>query len=207
MSRSMDSAVATGIAQQVVPCAFFAEFQFASGPLRMWSGYGFKSWNSQTWTGAGTMGGMSPADETSDIGASGLAFSLSGISSSLRALALSDPYRGRPCKAWLAILDSSENVLGAYLYYAGRMDVMTSKGAGKTSELTLQSENRLADLSRARTTRWTNAEQQRISPGDTSLSRIGKLAERPLPWGVASAAAPAASAPAYYGPRIKPYLE
>lgn len=198
MSRNLPSPVASGLAQRVVPLAFFAEFQFASGPLRMWSGYGDKAWNSATWTGAGEFGGISPADETSELGASGLTFSLSGIPNSLRALALADNYRGRLCKAWLAILDAAGNVTGAYQFYGGRMDVLTITAAGETSTISVRSESRLIDLFRARTSRYTNAEQQRLSPGDTSLSRVAKLAERPLPWGV-PAAAPA-TAPRYAGP-------
>jgi len=197
MPRDLPSAVATAIAAKVVPLAFFAEFQFASGTLRMWSGRGDKVWDSQTWTGAGEFGGISPADETSEIGASGLAFTLSGVPNSLRALALGDNYRGRVCKAWLAILDASENVTGAYQFFGGRMDVMTITAAGETSRISIQSESRMIDLFRARSSRYTDAEQQRISPGDTSLSRVAKMAERPLPWGQPGTAAPAASAPSY----------
>lgn len=187
MSRNLPSAVATAIAGTVVRLAFFAEFQFASGTLRMWSGNGDKNWNSQTWTGGGDHVGISPIDESTD-GASGMAFSLSGVPNTLRALALADNYRGRFCKAWLAILDASDNVVDAYQFYAGRMDVMTIEAASATtSRITLQSENRLIDLFRARTSRYTNAEQERLSPGDTSLSRVAKIAERPLPWGVPAA--------------------
>jgi hypothetical protein len=199
MSRGLSSPVATGIAQTVVPIAFFAEFSFASGALRMWSGYGDKLWNAVNWTGSGELGGISPVDETSEIGASGLTFTLSGVPNALRAIALADAYRGRPCKAWLAILNDAGAVLGAYQFYAGRMDVMPMKAAmvGATSAISIQSENRLVDLYRPRSSRWTNAEQQRLSPGDTSCSRIGKLAERPLPWGVPTADSAAAAAPSY----------
>lgn len=194
MSRTLDSAVATGIAQTVVPLAFFAEFQFASGTLRMWSGYGDKVWAGQTWTGAGDLAGISPVDEMTELGAAGLAFSLAGVPNSLRAIALSDAYRGRLCKAWLGILDGAGAVTGSYQFYGGRMDIMTIEGASPTtSQISIQSENRLIDLFRARTSRHTNAEQQRLSPGDTSLSRIAKLAERPLPWGVPAASASAAA--------------
>lgn len=194
MSRNLPSAVATAIAATKVHLAFFAEFQFASGTLRMWSGHGDKSWNSQTWTGGGDHVGISPIDETTEIGAAGMAFTLSGVPSSLRALALADNYRGRLCKAWLAILDSSEAVVDAYQIYGGRMDVMTIEASSPTTSIiTLKSESRLIDLFRARTSRYTNAEQERLSAGDTSLSRVAKLAERPLPWGVPPAQAASSS--------------
>lgn len=199
MPRDLPSAVATAIAAKVVPLAFFAEFEFSSETLRMWSGRGNKSWNGHTWIGAGEFGGISPADETSEIGASGLAFTLSGVPNELRALALADAYRGRNCRAWIAILNAEEAVTGAYQFFGGRMDVMTITGAGETSRISVQAESRMIDLFRARVSRYTDAEQQRRYPGDTSLSRVAKLAERPLPWGQAGLRGASATAPGYSG--------
>ena len=133
MARNLPSAVATAIAQKIVRLAFFAEFQFASGTVRLWTGYGSKSWNSQTWTGAGDFGGVSPVSETTEVGAPGLTFTLSGIPSDSLALALGDAYRGRPCKLWLAILDASDAVVDAYMVFGGRMDVLQIEDGGETA--------------------------------------------------------------------------
>lgn len=185
MARDLPTAVATAIAQPVVRLAFFAEFQFASGTLRVWTGAGNKSWSAQTWSGVGEFAGLSPVDETTEIGAAGLTFSLNGISSSLLALALDDAYRGRACKLWLAILDANDAVVDAHQIFAGRMDVMSIVDGGETGSITLQAENRLVDLTRARSLRYTDAEQQRLFPGDLGCAYVAKLAEKPIYWGVA----------------------
>lgn len=186
MSRDLSSPMATGIAAKVVNFCFFAEFEFASGVLRMWSGYGPKTWDSLTWTGGGDLIGMSAIEETTEIGASGMRFTLSGVKSSLRALALADKYRGKPCRVWLAILDDDlTTVLGAYRIFGGRMNVMNLTAAdAEFSRIALEAENRLVDLRRPRTRRLTPAEQKKRNPIDTALDRIGALADRPLYWGI-----------------------
>lgn len=193
MARDLPSAVATAIVQPVVKLAFFVEFQFASGAVRMWTGNGDKSWNSQTWTGAGDFGGISPVDETTEFGAAGLTFTLSGVPSSTVALALTDAYRGRNCKLWLVILDASDAVVDSYQIFAGRMDVMTIDDSGEVSRISIQVESRLIDLARARAQRYTDAEQQLKFPGDLGLQYVAKLAEKPLNWGVPAPTTPAAA--------------
>lgn len=164
--------------------AFFAEFQFASGTVRVWSGIGAKVWGAQTWSGAGDFGGITPVDESTEVQAAGLAFKLSGIPSSTLSLALGDNYRGRPCKLWLAVLDAADAVVDAYQVFAGRMDVMKIDDGGDTATINVQAENRLVDLTRARSLRYTDAEQKRLFAGDLGLEYVAKLAEKPLYWGV-----------------------
>lgn len=199
MTRTLDSAVATGIVAPTVPFAFFAEFEFVSGTLRMWSGLGTKTWNSVNWTGLGDLTGISAVDETTEIGATNVTFSLSGVDNSLRALALADKYRGRQCRLWLAILSAdTTTVTGTYRIFAGRMNTMAIKAASDTmSQILLDVESRIVDLRRPRPSRYTSAEQKRIDPTDTGLDRTAKLAERPFNWGVPTPAA--SSAPVYSG--------
>jgi hypothetical protein len=196
MARDLPVAVASAITQPVVPLAFFAELQFASGTVRMWSGFGTKSWNGQNWSGAGDFGGLSPVDESTEVRAAGLAFTLSGIPSNSIALALGDSYRGRPCKLWMAILDDAEAIVGAHQIFAGRMDVMKIDDTGETATISVQAESRLVDLRRPRSLRYTDAEQQRLFAGDVGLEYVAKLAEKPLFWGVP---APGGTAPGYGG--------
>lgn len=188
MSRTLPSAVATGIAATVVKYAFFAEFQFGSGTERMWSGVGDKTWDGHTWDGSGDFGGVSPVDETTEVAAMGLTFTLSGIPSSTLSLALGDSYRGKPCKLWLAILDADDEVADAYPIFAGRMDVMGIEDGADTGEVSIDAESRLIDLKRARSQRYTDSEQRRLFAGDLGCEYVAKLAEKPLYWGVPSPA-------------------
>lgn len=196
MSRDLPAPLASAVVARVVPVALLAEFAFASETLRMWTGMTDTNWDGHTWTGAGDLGGITPVDETTEIGAAGLTFTLSGIPSDLVTLALTDHYRGRHCKLWLACLDGGA-VEAAVRIFGGRMDVMSIEDGGETSTISIQAENRLVDLFRARDVRYTDATQKRLFPGDLGCEYVAALAEKPLPWGVAALAAPAATQPNY----------
>ncbi len=199
MSRALPGPMAVAIVQPLVKVILLAELNFASGPIRCWTGRGPLNWNGVAWLGTGEFGGISPVDETTEIGAAGLTFTLSGIPSDLIATCLADPYRGRSAKLWLAIVDNVDNptVLYAYQVFGGRMDTIKLADTGQTSTVTLQAENRLIDLGRPRNLRYTDQEQQRIFPGDIGLQYVAKLPGQPIWWGVAPSA-PAAS-PGYGG--------
>jgi hypothetical protein len=181
----------------VAQLALLAEFDFASGTVRFWTGYGQQTWNGVVWTGSGNFGGVSPIDETTTIGAATLSFTLSGVPSDIIALALGDAYRGKPCKLWLAAVNDSGVIQGAYQIFGGRMDIMKIADSGTTCTITLNAENQLIDLGRARDVRYTDEEQQRLFPGDRGLEYVAKLSEQLIYWGIASPAsgtAPAAAA-------------
>ena len=72
MSRDLTSGVQTAIeATQVQPFLLF-EGLFASGYVRVWSGYGDIAWDSRTWIGVGSLAGISAVQETAEIQANGL---------------------------------------------------------------------------------------------------------------------------------------
>jgi hypothetical protein len=198
MSRELPSSMTTAVTAPLMRVAAFAEFEFASGTLRMWSGYADIVWNSVTWTGGGDMVGISEIDETTEIGAAGMTFELNGADTALVALALTDAYQGRPCRLWIAEMAADfASVTSAYQLFGGRMDVMRPLVGPEETSISLAAESRLIDLLRPRTLRYTNAEQQRLYPGDRALEYVAKIAEKPLYWGVppTGAAAPHYAAP------------
>jgi len=90
MARDLTAGVITQLQAASVEVGLLFEGEFASGWVRLWSGVGNLSWNGQTWSGVGTLLGISAIDETNEIRASGLTVSLSGIPSDLLAAALGD---------------------------------------------------------------------------------------------------------------------
>lgn len=205
MARDLPTAVTTAIAQRVVPLACFAEFEFSDGTVRMWNGYEPVEWQGETWLASGDFAGISTIDETTEIGASGLAFTLSGIPSSILALAYGSAYRGRPCRLWIATINTAGEITGGVQVFGGLMDIMPIDDQGETSSITIQAESRMVDLGRARTSRYTDAEQQALYPGDRGCEYVTSLAEKPLPWGVAT---PASAASASYNRGgLQPFME
>jgi hypothetical protein len=185
MSRDLATATAAATSAAEVRPALFVFLDLDGGPVRIWSGVGDRILNSNTFTGLGTLAGVSPIEETTKVRAVGIRLTLSGIPSDVVSLALSEPYRGRPVTMWLALYDSAGALIGdAVQTFSGRIDTMSLEDTGETSMLSLSAESRLIDLERPRETRYTDEEQQRIFPGDTGLRYVAGLQEKELPWGV-----------------------
>lgn len=184
MSRGLSGATKTAAIQPQVSLALAAEFEFQSGPLRIWTGNGSISYGGKTFEGGGDMVAVEPVVESTALAANGLAFSLNGVPSSLVSRALADKYRGRPCRLWLWFMDSTHaTVQHQVQIFAGRMDTMPISRGPQNATISLTAENRLIDLKRARTSRWTDAEQKRRLSTDRFFEYTANIAERVLNWG------------------------
>jgi len=104
MSRVLDSSVLDAINSSCVEVIVLCEFDFASGPVRMWSGYGNITWNGQTWLGSGLLLKLGDVQETQDTSSVQLSFSLSGVPSDMLALVLGQQFQGRPCSVYLGAM-------------------------------------------------------------------------------------------------------
>lgn len=182
MARPLHSSAITALQGATLILGIIAEFDFPSGKVRIWTGLGNLSWDSQTWTGLGDLVGVGDIEETTEIGAAGLTLNLNVGQANIVSLALGERYRGRPCRLWLALMSNSTTVGHAIPLFGGRMDVMDITEEGEGGSIVLSVENRLADLRRPRTSRYTHAEQLRRYPGDLFFEFSAKLHERPIPW-------------------------
>lgn len=182
--RDLTLGVQTAVsAQQVSPFLLF-EAEFTSGTIRVWSGYGDLSWNSQTWTGVGTLGSVSAIGESSDIRANGITVMLSGVPSDMISLALGESRQGKIGRVYMGFMDSSNAVISdPYLAFEGRLDVPSIREDGDTSTITIAYESRLIDLQRSREIRYTHEEQIRLYPDDLGLEYVASLQEADILWG------------------------
>jgi hypothetical protein len=161
----------------------FYEGEFTGGTLRLWSGVGTISWNSQSWTGAGTLLGIGPIQETTEIRASGTTLSLNGVSSSIISVALAQCRQGLPGRVWLGGLDSSNAVIAdPYMAFEGRLDVPEISDDGETCSVSVSYESRLIMLERPRERRVTHEDQQIDYPGDRFREYITGLQDKVVVW-------------------------
>jgi hypothetical protein len=190
MARDLNASLANAVIDTVVAPAFFFKAEFDSGDVLAWSGYGDITWGGDTYLGIGDFGGVDKVDETSDVRANGCTLTLSGIPSQLLAIALTEPYQGRPCTLFLGALNlTSGAIIGTpYPLISGRMDVMTIEEGATTGTITLTVENRLIELFRTKERRYTHEDQQIDFSGDLGLEYVAGLQEKPINWGVANAA-------------------
>lgn len=160
------------------------EGEFASGTVRFWSGVGDLGWNGQTWHGAGSLGGLSSIDETTEIKANGVVVSLNGIDASVVSLVLGEARHGKPGRLWFGLLDDAGQVIAdPHQTFAGRLDVPEISEDGETATVAISYESRLIDLERAREFRYTSESQQAEFAGDKGFDFVESLQDWNGVWG------------------------
>lgn len=162
--------------------ALLGEFEFESETLRLWTGYGQIVYNGNTYIGGGNLIAISPYQETQDLQAQGLRFSLSGITSDSLSLAFQEEYQGNPCRLYIATIDEDRTVISAYKFFTGIMDFIDVSDDGKESKLILSAENIMTQLKRVKVSRYTDEDQKSKYPTDQGLSLISQLQDKELVW-------------------------
>ena len=203
-TRDLSTAVSGSIEDDVIYPFFAIELLFDDSPLRLWTGQGTLTFDGQEWTGTGVLLTVSNIEETAEISARGATLTLSGVNSEIISLALQEPYQGRVCNIYFGmfargnllqesgdflLLESGEKILlenretGLTSIFSGYMDQLNIEEGPDTSTVEMRVENRLIDLERQRTRRYTNADQKNRFPGDRGLEFVESIQDRKLVWG------------------------
>lgn len=185
MSRDLTATAVASLDDAVFRPFFAVEMLFDSpNELRLWTGLGTLSHEGNDWFGTGSLLSFDRVRETVDIAANGASVSLSGISSSVISLALSEPYQGRVCNIYFGnTTDGAANMTNVF---SGYMDQMNIEEGPESSTITLLVENKLIDLERPRVARYTSSYQKSKYPGDLGLDFIEDLQDKDIVWGRAA---------------------
>ncbi len=189
-NRDLTAGVLAELTAPDVRIAFFVEIEYDSGGspafLRLWTGFNEIVWDSKTWTGAGDILRLNPLDETIDVRAVRYQIILSGVKSSLIAIALSGRRQNRPVRVYLGFFETDDSlIVDPYLFFQGRLDSMSIDEAGDTATITVDAESHLIDLQRLRLRRFTHEDQQIDFPGDLGFFRVNTLGDWNGQWGTA----------------------
>ena len=124
-------------------------------------------WDGHTWLPAGL--GTVEAIEDSDSEMPPLKFTLPGLAPDQIAVALDPGTEGCGVRVYDALIDPSTGVCAdAVLAWAGTLNVPSLQD-GEQADLTVTAEHRGLLALRAKPSRYTDDEQQRLYPGDTCL--------------------------------------
>ncbi len=77
---------------------------FDSGVIRLWNGYEALSYGGESYTGAGKLLTVASSEETQELKASGVTIGLTGISTDIVSIALSEAPQGRPVNIKMGFL-------------------------------------------------------------------------------------------------------
>jgi len=184
VSRGLSSPMVNEVMAAELQPIIMLKAEFDSGDLLLWSGVGEITFNSEVYTGAGNLLAISEIREVAGIEAQGASFSLSGINSAILSIFLSEEIQGRPISCWFGCLDTSSAIVSdPVLMFKGRMDVPQIDETGQTCTISVQAENRLIDLKRAKVRRYTPEDQKQQYSGDLGCDFVASLQEMEITWG------------------------
>jgi hypothetical protein len=176
-------------ASQLSPI-LLASLSFAT-PVHIWTGYGTITVGSTAYLGIGTLGSISPVEETTDLAARGISMQLSGVPTAMLAVALTENYQGRECSVLFGALQASGALVSSPVtIFSGRMDVMSINDDGQNATIGMTAENKLVDFRRPREVRYTDQEQKNLFPSDKGLEFVTAIQEKQIYWGNAKLVAP-----------------
>jgi len=182
--RDLDPDLEDEFLKSALSPIFMVEGFFDGGTLRFWSGTGNLVWDSETFVGSGTLLSVSEVSETQNTEAQGVQFTLTGIPSSILAIALLEPYQGREIKLYIGALDDDFALVGEpYELFSGFMDVMEFQENGDSATITLSAEHHLIELKKVKVSRYTPEDQKRKYPGDKGLDFVPSLQDKEIIWG------------------------
>lgn len=185
MPRNLTTAMKTALQASIQYPALFVQATFVSETIYMWTGSGSVTWNSQTWTGLGSVLGVSTPEDSATVEAKGITLSVSGIDPTLLPEAMTDFGLGLPVFVYLGLYTGLGGTLidGPVIAWAGRMDKPTFNFSGTEAMLEINCENRLLDMNIGVDRRYTNQDCQMEFPGDLGFQFVDGLQQKNLFWG------------------------
>jgi len=183
MSRALATDMLAAIQAGTLRPVLFYEGQFrntgtlAVEYMRLWSGLGTKSWDGETWTGAGELLGVDGIEETVEARSVGFRVSLTGIASSVVAVALAaDQSKNLYGTIWLAAINASDAVIAdPFLSRKGKLNRATIDDAGETCNIVAEYEDENVDLLVPFDRRWTPEDQAIDYAGDSGFDQVAAL--------------------------------
>ncbi len=181
--RTLTAELGTALVQPVVRLIYLVRIDFDSGTVAWNSGYRDITFNSKTYIASGVLGSVSGVREEAGIKSSGITLTLSGVKPEMVSLALSEPYLGRKCWLHCAVVDDAgifDPNLAVLLFY-GKLDDLSGE-SGQSASFSISVRSRLSDWERERILRYTDADQQKLYPGDKGMEFIPQLSQRKIIW-------------------------
>lgn len=183
MSRTVPAALLTALDSDEIEVFYAVDLDFDSGNMRLWTGYGDKTINSQTYTGTGNLLTIDGLEEVSDLSARGTTLTLNGLDSTIVSYALTEEYQGRLVTIYWGVGSNTVEI------FRGYMDKMTIQDSAESATISLTVESRLIALERANVRRYTRESHAAVrtakglTGSDTFFDWTTQLQDKQIVWG------------------------
>jgi hypothetical protein len=185
VSRALSAVMLAAIAANTIKPVLIVKIGTTGADVNLWTGVGDLTHLGETYGGVGNLGGVSPVQETQNLEAVGMSFTLTGLNPALVSMILGSMRYGRPAKMWLGLIDIDTNLLvdAPMKMFVGLTDVPSMEDGPEVSTISITAENRLADLERPRARRYTTEDQKLTDPTDLGFEYVPYLQDAVFPWG------------------------
>lgn len=174
MSRAVPTAILTALAQPEVEPFYAVEIDLDSGPLRLWTGYGDRTIDGQTYTGGGNLVAISGLEEVADLSAKNITLTLSGMSSSVVSLALQEPYQRRKVRVLWGVRGVSDFVE----VFSGSLNQMVIEDGPDSGTISVTVDSKLVELERASNRRYTSLSHKTRYSTDTFFDFVAQIQDK-----------------------------
>lgn len=140
-------------------------------------------YDGDTYSAASHFLGLDATQETQDLRVGTMSISLSGVDQSYISIFLNTEYINRQVQVWLAILDSSNAIVGDPIKtFDGQISGYTLTEGRKTCQINMNVSSHWADFERKAGRLTNNTSQQQYFPNDRGFRWAAKI-KRDIKWG------------------------
>jgi hypothetical protein len=186
--RTIESSASAVMEGAECPLVLLVEMQL-SETVRMASAPRTITFGGNDYLGLGNLGTVEPVEDSPGE-YKPLRFNLSAVSTDLLAISLEENIRGQACSVRMAVLDPvTHQVLDAPLAWSGTLDQMPvtlPRDKNNSFAIGATAEHRGMTYARPKPLRYTDADQRRLYPTDTSLRFIDAQSNHADAWPAAS---------------------
>lgn len=182
--RDLDSGFENEITARALRCCLLTKAEFDSGNVNMFTGTGEITFQGETYVGGGLLLAITTIEETQELKAVNVSYTLSGVPSSMISLALAERINKRPITTWFGVLDENDQLFTEEVY-AGYMDTMPIDDDIEQGEATisLNTESDLQILRLAVDRNYTPEDQKLYYPGDLFFDFVPTIQDIEINWG------------------------
>jgi hypothetical protein len=183
--RSLPSGVITQFGSGNATAVLLIEMVFDAGTLRVTNCGQDVPWGANTFKGVGVLGTMESIKETETGEVLGVKFSLTGVDAAFISQAQQEPYQGRIVTVYLGAfaLPNYTLIPDPTIEWAGTLDVPVIKDNNDGfCSIEVTAEHELFDFDRPNVLTYTDAEQQKLFPGDLGCQYAEQMATREIQW-------------------------
>ncbi len=184
MNAAAQALLARIQAGEQIPLVQLVKVQFEAATVYLTTAGHVVPWDGQEWLPAGLGQIEAVTDSPDDIAP--LKFTLPALTPAQVAVALESGTEGAPVRVYDALIDPATGACAdAIPAWSGTLNVPSLQD-GPEAVLQVTAEHRGVTALRAKPSRYTDDEQQRLHPGDTSLNIDPLTDAAPLVWPAAS---------------------